>query len=73
MMVAYMLDPRFLEESRDRNIEATGYNEFTAFTNKCFDQEKSAKLFIELVKFHQKISLYETIWILSSNLSPSMW
>ena len=37
MMVAYMLDPRFLEESRNGNIEATGYNEFTAFTNKCFD------------------------------------
>jgi len=52
MIVAYMLDPCFLKESRNGNIEATGYNEFTAFTNKCFDQEKSAKLFIELVKFH---------------------
>jgi len=75
MMVAYMLDPRFLEESRNGNIEATGYNEFTAFTNKCFNQKKSAKLFIELVKFHQKVSPYdnETIWISSSGLSLSIW
>ena len=55
MMVAYMLDLRFLEESRDRNIEVTGYNKFITFTNKCFNQEKFAKLFIELVKFYQKI------------------
>ena len=75
MMVTYILDPRFLEESRNGNIEATGYNEFTAFTNKCFDQKKSAKLFIELVKFCQKVSSYdnETIWISSSGLSPYIW
>ena len=75
MMATYMLDPCFLEESRNKNIEATGYTEFTKFTDKSFDQEKSAKLFIELVKFRQKISPYdnETIWISSSNLSPSIW
>ncbi len=69
-----MLDPHFLEESRNKNIEATGYTEFTTFTDKSFDQEKSAKLFIKLVKFHQKISPYdnETIWISSSNLSSSI-
>src|SRR6266542_2138668 len=75
MMATYMLNLRFLKESRNKNIEATGYTEFTTFTDKSFDQEKSAKLFIELVKFHQKISLYdnETIWISSSNLNPSIW
>ena len=75
MMVTYMLDSRFLKESRNKNIEATGYTEFTTFTDKSFDQEKSAKLFIELVKFCQKISPYDnkTIWISSSNLSPSIW
>ena len=74
-MATYMLDSCFLEESRNKNIEAIGYTEFTKFTDKSFDQEKSAKLFIELVKFRQKISPYdnETIWISSSNLSPSIW
>ncbi len=51
MMTTYMLDPCFLKESRNKNIEAIGYIEFTKFTDKSFDQEKSAKLFIELVKF----------------------
>src|SRR6266542_157360 len=75
MMATYILDPRFLEESRNKNIEVIGYTEFTTFTDKSFDQEKSAKLFIELVKFRQKILSYdnETIWISSSNLSPSIW
>jgi Protein of unknown function (DUF 659)/hAT family C-terminal dimerisation region len=73
MMAAYMLDPRFLEESKD--IEATGYNEFTAFTNKRYNQEKSVELFVELVKFRQKTSPYdnETIWMSSSNLNPFVW
>ncbi len=75
MIVTYMLDSHFLKESRNKNIEATGYTEFTKFTDKSFDQEISAKLFIELVKFHQKISPYdnEIIWISSFNLSPSIW
>ncbi len=75
MMATYMLNPRFLEESRNKNIEATGYTEFITFTDKSFDQEKFAKLFIELIKFHQKISLYnnETIQISSSNLNLSIW
>ncbi len=65
----------FFGKSRNKNIKATGYTKFTKFTDKSFDQKKSAKLFIELVKFCQKISPYdnETIWILSSNLSPSIW
>ncbi|CAG8652164.1 8679_t:CDS:10 [Funneliformis caledonium] len=72
-MAAYMLDPCFLEESRNTDLEATGYSEFTAFTNKLFDQEKSVTLFIELVKFRQKASPYdnEIIWMSSSTLSPS--
>ena len=55
MMAAYMLDPRFLEESRNTDIEATGYTEFTVFTSKKFGQEESVNLFIELVKFRQKV------------------
>ncbi len=39
MMATYMLDPRFLEKSRNKNIEATEYTEFTTFTDKSFDQE----------------------------------
>ena len=50
MMAAYMLDPHFLEESKNENVEATGYNEFTAFVNKRFCQEESVNLFTELVK-----------------------
>ncbi|RGB24029.1 hypothetical protein C1646_676685 [Rhizophagus diaphanus] len=75
MMVAYMLDPRFLEESEDADIEAVGYTEFTEFTNKRFGQEESIKLFAELVTFRQKNSPYdnETIWLSSSVLSSSVW
>ncbi|CAG8653403.1 12249_t:CDS:2 [Gigaspora margarita] len=39
MMVAYMLDPQFLEESRIYNIEPIGYNTFIAFMNQKFGQE----------------------------------
>jgi len=35
-MAAYMLDLHFLEESRNTDIEATGYTEFTVFTSKKF-------------------------------------
>ncbi|GBC07859.1 hypothetical protein RclHR1_07730012 [Rhizophagus clarus] len=75
MMAAYMLDPRFLEESEDADIEAIGYAEFTEFTNRRFGQEESVKLFAELVVFRQKNSPYdnETIWLSSSVLSPSIW
>jgi len=37
MMVAYMLDPQFLEESKSNGIESTGYKEFTNFINKKFN------------------------------------
>ncbi|CAB4425641.1 unnamed protein product [Rhizophagus irregularis] len=75
MMAAYMLNPCFLEESRNTDIEAIGYNEFTVFTNKRFGQEEFVNMFAELVKFCQKNSPYnnETIWLLSTNLSPSVW
>ncbi|CAB4484275.1 unnamed protein product [Rhizophagus irregularis] len=75
MMVAYMLDPRFLEESKDADIEAIGYTEFTEFANKRFGREESIKLFAELVTFRQKNSPYdnETIWLSSSVLNSSIW
>jgi hAT family C-terminal dimerisation region len=75
MMVAYMLDPRFLEESKNANVEAIGYDEFTKFTSKRFGQEESVSLFIELVTFRQKNPPYdnETIWLSSANLIPSVW
>ena len=75
MMVVYMLDPRFLEESKNANVEAIGYDEFTKFTSKRFGQEESVSLFIELVTFRQKNSPYdnETIWLSSANLIPSVW
>lgn len=75
MMAAYMLDPCFLEESRNTNMEAMGYTEFTVFTNKRFGQEESVNMFAELVKFCQKNSPYdnETIWLSSANLSLSVW
>ncbi len=37
MIATYILDPYFLEENRNKNIEATGYTEFTTFTDKNFD------------------------------------
>ncbi|RIA80114.1 hypothetical protein C1645_17004 [Glomus cerebriforme] len=75
MIVAYMLDPRFLEESKNANVEAIGYDEFTKFTSKRFGQEESVSLFIELVTFRQKNPPYdnETIWLSSANLIPSVW
>ncbi|GET03369.1 hypothetical protein GLOIN_2v1790098 [Rhizophagus clarus] len=75
MMVAYMLNPYFLKESEDVDIEAIGYTEFTEFTNRRFGQEESIKLFTELVVFRQKNSPYDnkTIWLSSSILSPSIW
>ena len=75
MMAAYMLDSCFLEKSRNTDIEATGYTEFTVFTSKKFGQKESVNLFIELVKFRQKSSPYnnETIWLSSTNLNPFIW
>ncbi|GBC39217.2 zinc finger BED domain-containing protein 1-like [Rhizophagus irregularis DAOM 181602=DAOM 197198] len=75
MMAAYMLDPCFLEESKNTDIEATRYREFTEFTSKRFGQEESVIMFTELVKFRQKNSPYDnkTIWLSSTNLSPSVW
>ncbi|CAB5095217.1 unnamed protein product [Rhizophagus irregularis] len=75
MMAAYMLDPCFLEESKNTDIEATGYREFTEFTSKRFSQEESVIMFTELVKFRQKNSPYDNkmIWLSSTNLSPSVW
>jgi hypothetical protein len=75
MMAAYMLDPRFIEESKNAGMEATGYAEFTKFTDKRFGQEKSVELFVELVKFRQKALPYdnETIWMSSSTLNSSVW
>ncbi|PKC50878.1 hypothetical protein RhiirA1_485119 [Rhizophagus irregularis] len=58
-MIAYMLDSRFLEESKDADIEAIGYTEFTEFANKRFGWKESIKLFAELVTFHQKNSPYD--------------
>jgi hypothetical protein len=74
MIAAYMLDPCFLEESRNTDIEATGYREFTEFTSKRFGQEESVNMFTELVKFCQKNLPYnnETIWLSSTNLNPSV-
>uniref|UniRef100_U9TPP9 HAT C-terminal dimerisation domain-containing protein n=1 Tax=Rhizophagus irregularis (strain DAOM 181602 / DAOM 197198 / MUCL 43194) TaxID=747089 RepID=U9TPP9_RHIID len=65
----------FLEESKNTDIEATGYREFTEFTSKRFGQEESVIMFTELVKFRQKNSPYDnkTIWLSSTNLSPSVW
>ncbi|CAG8844529.1 12032_t:CDS:2, partial [Gigaspora margarita] len=71
-MVAYILDPRFLEESRTCNIEPIGYNTFTTFTNQKFGQEKSVELFIEIVKFRNKSSPYDDyiIWESAVTLNP---
>ncbi|CAB5364133.1 unnamed protein product [Rhizophagus irregularis] len=51
IMVTYILDSHFLEESKDADIEAIRYTEFTEFANKRFGQEESIKLFAELVTF----------------------
>ncbi|CAG8843955.1 18072_t:CDS:2, partial [Gigaspora margarita] len=75
MMVAYMLDPRFLEESRTCNIEPIGYNTFNTFTNQKFGQEKSVELFVEIVKFRNKSSLYDDyiIWESAAILNLELW
>ncbi|CAG8727259.1 10252_t:CDS:2 [Dentiscutata erythropus] len=72
IMVAYMLDPRFLEESRIYNIEAIEYNIFTTFTNQKFEQEKSVELFIEIIKFQNKSFPYNNniIWESATILNP---
>ncbi|CAG8849958.1 45160_t:CDS:1, partial [Gigaspora margarita] len=75
MMVAYMLDPRFLEESRIHDVEPIGYNAFTTYTNQKFGQEKSVELFIEIVKFRNKSSPYDNniIWESATELTPAIW
>ncbi|CAG8551636.1 22364_t:CDS:2 [Racocetra persica] len=62
--IAYMMDPRFLDESKDFNVEAMGYNTFTTYCNNRFEQNKSVKLFVELVTFRNKNPPYdnEIIW-----------
>ncbi|CAG8530224.1 2040_t:CDS:2 [Dentiscutata heterogama] len=62
-MVAYMLDPRFLEESRICNIEPIGYNAFTTYTNQKFEQEKLVD------------SPYDDniIWESATKLTPAIW
>ncbi|CAB4398557.1 unnamed protein product [Rhizophagus irregularis] len=59
MMAAYMLNSCFLEKSKNTDIEAMGYREFTEFTSKRFGQEESVIMFTELVKFRQKNLPYE--------------
>ncbi|CAG8800447.1 25519_t:CDS:2, partial [Dentiscutata erythropus] len=75
MMVSYMLDLRFLEESRIYNIEAIGYNTFTTFTTQKFRQEKTVELFIEIVKFRNKSSPYDDdiIWEFAVKLNSALW
>ena len=75
MMIAYILDPQFLEESKNNEIESTGYLEFTKFTSKKFSREESVELFAELVNFRNKNSPYnnEIIWESASILNPSTW
>src|SRR6266487_296822 len=75
MMTAYMLDPQFLEESKNNGIESTGYAEFTTFINKKFNQEEAVELFAELVNFRNKNSPYdnEIIWKSANILNSSLW
>jgi len=75
MMTAYMLDPQFLEESKNNGIEFTGYAEFTTFINKKFNQEEAVELFAELVNFRNKNSPYdnEIIWKSANILNSSLW
>ncbi|CAG8794491.1 20811_t:CDS:2, partial [Dentiscutata erythropus] len=72
-MVAYMLDPRFLE-TNNPSEEAMGYSEFTTFTKEKFGQDESVTLFIELVKFRKKTSPYnnEVIWNSATSFTPSL-
>ncbi|RIB12105.1 hypothetical protein C2G38_50007 [Gigaspora rosea] len=75
MIVAYMLDPRFLEESRTCNIEPIGYNTFNTFTKQKFGQKESVELFVEIVKFRNKSSPYDDyiIWESAATLNPALW
>lgn len=75
MMTAYILDPQFLEESKNSGMESTGYAEFTTFVNKRFNQEESVELFAELVNFRNKNSPYnnEIIWKSANILNSSLW
>ncbi|CAG8654172.1 783_t:CDS:2 [Gigaspora rosea] len=73
-ILAYMLDSWFLE-TNNPSEEAMGYSEFTTFTKEKFDQDEFVNLFIELVKFRKKISLYnnEVIWNSATSFTPSLW
>jgi hypothetical protein len=75
MAVVYMLDPRFLEESKTLDMEAAGYNEFTSYVNSQFNHEDCVELFVELVKFRNKNSPYDNdiIWKSAVTLIPSIW
>ena len=75
MMIAYILDPRFLEESKNDEIESEVYTEFTEFTTKKFSHEESVELFAELVNFRNKHLPYnnEIIWESANMLNPSIW
>ncbi|CAG8605963.1 21863_t:CDS:2 [Gigaspora rosea] len=75
MMVAYMLDLRFLEESKICNIEPIGYNTFNTFTKQKFGQEEFVELFVEIVKFQNKSSPYDDyiIWESAATLNPALW
>ena len=75
MAIAYLLDPQFLEKSKNSEAESTGYTEFTTFTNEKFGHEESIELFAELVNFRNKNSPYdnEIIWGSINILNPSLW
>ena len=75
MIVAYILDPQFLEESKNNEMESTGYTEFTKFVSKKFSHEESVELFAELVNFRNKNLPYdnEIIWESANILNPSVW
>ena len=75
-MIAYILDPQFLNESKINEIESDCYKEFTEFTKEKFGYEESVELFAELVKFRNKNSPYnnEIIWGTVNILNnPSLW
>ncbi|CAB5310259.1 unnamed protein product [Rhizophagus irregularis] len=59
MMAAYMLNSCFLEKSKNTDIEAMGYREFTEFTSKRFGQEESVIMFTELWQFWPNSSLQQ--------------
>ncbi|GBC35870.1 zinc finger BED domain-containing protein 1-like [Rhizophagus irregularis DAOM 181602=DAOM 197198] len=75
MITAYMLDPQFLEKSKNDEVESIGYVEFTTFVNKRFNQEEAVELFAELVNFRNKNSPYdnEIIWKSANILNSSLW